>query len=155
MTLLPAARLASTMARPRPRELPVTNHTCDIFPPIVQHRQCGCRLVSKQAAVASVVFVDVQTMLLDNLGCSSQCCCDGRIANVWQRLDENLLDFFQCEAVVEPGPHVNGEFMGLTHGNHDGHRNQAAGASVQTGTSPDICKGLVKRVGSDRGTEGV
>jgi hypothetical protein len=40
-------------------------------------------LVSKQAAVASVVFVDVQTMLLDNLGRSSQCCCDGRIANVW------------------------------------------------------------------------
>jgi hypothetical protein len=45
----------------------------------------------KQAAVASVVFVDVQTMLLDNLVSSSQCCCDGRIANVWQRLDENYL----------------------------------------------------------------
>src|SRR6202044_3352418 len=57
--------------------------------------QCGCRLVSKQAAVASVVFVDVQATLLDNLGSSSQCCCDGRIANVWQRLDENFLDFFQ------------------------------------------------------------
>jgi anaerobic selenocysteine-containing dehydrogenase len=82
-----------------------------------------CRLVSKQAAVASVVFVDVQTMLLDNLGSSSQCCCDGGIANVWQRLDENFLDFIQCEAVIEPGPHVDGEFMRLTHGNHDGHRN--------------------------------
>jgi PAS domain S-box-containing protein len=34
MTLLPAARLASTMARPRPREPPVTNHTCDIVPPV-------------------------------------------------------------------------------------------------------------------------
>ena len=45
--------------------------------------------------------------------------------------------------------------MGLTHGNHDGHRNQAAGAPVQTGTSPDIRKDLVDRVGSDRGTEGV
>ena len=111
--------------------------------------------MSKQAAVASVVFVDVQTTLLDNLGSSSQCCCDGRIANVWQRLDENFLDFFQCEAVIEPGPHVDGEFMGLTHGNHDGHRNQAAGAPVQTGTSPDIRKDLVDRVGSDRGTEGV
>src|SRR5579862_5574722 len=85
--------------------------------------QCGCRLVSKQAAVASVVFVDVQTTLFDNLGSSSQCCCDGRIANVWQRLDENFLDFFQCEAVIEPGPHVDGEFVGLTHGNHDRHRN--------------------------------
>jgi hypothetical protein len=28
-------------------------------------------------------------------------------------------DFFQCEAVIEPGPDVDGEFMGLTHGNHD------------------------------------
>src|ERR1700688_933028 len=91
--------------------------------PVTTEKQCECRLVSKQAAVASVVFVDVQTMLLDNLGSSSQCCCDGRIANVWQRLDENFLDFFQCEAVIEPGPHVDGEFMGLTHGNHDGHRN--------------------------------
>src|SRR5580692_11518757 len=32
-TLLPAARPASTIARPRPRELPVTNHTCAIYPP--------------------------------------------------------------------------------------------------------------------------
>ena len=61
-------------------------------------------LVSKQAAVACVVFVDVQTTLLDNLGSSSQCCCDGRIAYVWQRLDENFLNFFQCEAVIEPDP---------------------------------------------------
>src|SRR5271156_994877 len=90
---------------------------------VMSHRQCGRRLVSKQAAVASVVFVDVQATLLDHLGGSSQCCCDGRIANVWQRLDENFLDFFQCKAVVKPGPHVDGEFMGLTHGNHDGHRN--------------------------------
>src|SRR5690349_24054340 len=29
-TLLPAKRPASTIARPRPRELPVTNHTCAI-----------------------------------------------------------------------------------------------------------------------------
>jgi hypothetical protein len=50
---------------------------------------------------------------------------------------------------------VDGEFMGLTHGNHDGHRNEAAGAPVQTGTSSDIRKDLVDRVGSDRGTEGV
>src|SRR5580698_4336727 len=112
-------------------------------------------LVSKQAAVASVVFVAVQTMLLDHLGSSNQCCCDGRIANVWQRLDENFLDFFQCEAVIEPGPHVDGEFMGLTHGDHDGHRNQAARAPVQTGTSPDIRKDVVDCVGGDRGTEGV
>src|ERR1700683_4889387 len=33
-TLLPAARPASTIARPRPRELPVTNHTCAIYPPV-------------------------------------------------------------------------------------------------------------------------
>src|ERR1700758_853807 len=33
-TLLPAARPASTIARPRPRELPVTNHTCAIHPPV-------------------------------------------------------------------------------------------------------------------------
>src|SRR5246127_3905114 len=32
--LLPAARPASTTARPRPRELPVTNHTCAIHPPL-------------------------------------------------------------------------------------------------------------------------
>src|ERR1700752_3940447 len=32
--LLPAARPASTIARPRPRELPVTNHTCAIHPPL-------------------------------------------------------------------------------------------------------------------------
>src|SRR5580700_3021682 len=94
-------------------------------------------------------------MLLDNLGSSSECRCDGRIANVWQRLDENFFDFFQCEAVIEPGPHVDSEFMGLTHRNHDGHRNQAAGAPVEAGTSPDIRKDLVDRVGSDRGTEGV
>jgi hypothetical protein len=111
--------------------------------------------VSKQAAVASVGFVDVQTPLLDNLGSGSQRSCDGRIANIGQRLDENFLDFFQCEAVIEPGPHVDGEFMGLTHGNHDGHRNQAAGAPVQTGTIPDIRKDLIDRVGSDRGAEGI
>ena len=69
--------------------------------------------------------------------------------------DENFLDFFQCEAVIEPGSHADDEFMGLTHGNHDGHRNWAAGAPVQTGTSLDIRKDLVDRVGSDRGTEGV
>src|ERR1700733_11804066 len=33
-TLLPAARPASTIARPRPRELPVTNHTCAIHTPL-------------------------------------------------------------------------------------------------------------------------
>src|ERR1700679_1260989 len=33
-TLLLAARPASTIARPRPRELPVTNHTCAIHPPL-------------------------------------------------------------------------------------------------------------------------
>src|SRR5579864_6480687 len=33
-TLWPAARPASTIARPRPRELPVTNHTCAIHPPL-------------------------------------------------------------------------------------------------------------------------
>src|SRR5580700_7857905 len=37
-TLLPAARPASTIARPRPRELPVTNQTCAIHPPIVRNR---------------------------------------------------------------------------------------------------------------------
>src|ERR1700678_1208716 len=36
-TLLPAARPASTIARPRPRELPVTNHTCAIHPPPSSH----------------------------------------------------------------------------------------------------------------------
>src|ERR1700751_3275382 len=33
-TLFPAARPASTIARPRLRELPVTNHTCAIHPPL-------------------------------------------------------------------------------------------------------------------------
>ena len=60
--------------------------------------------MSKQAAVASVVFVGVQTTLLDNVASGSQCCCDGRIANIWQRLDENFLDFFQGKTVIEPGP---------------------------------------------------
>ena len=41
--------------------------------------------------MASIVFVDFQTTLLDNLGRSSQCCCDGRIANVWQRLESYRL----------------------------------------------------------------
>src|ERR1700746_2055391 len=36
-TLLPAASPASTIARPRPRELPVTNHTCAIHPPLSSH----------------------------------------------------------------------------------------------------------------------
>src|SRR5208283_908451 len=36
-TLLPAARPASTIARPRPRELPVTNQTCAIHPPIIRN----------------------------------------------------------------------------------------------------------------------
>src|ERR1700685_685225 len=40
-TLLPAARPASTIARPRPRELPVTNHTCAIHPPLSSHPP-GC-----------------------------------------------------------------------------------------------------------------
>jgi hypothetical protein len=111
--------------------------------------------VSKQAAVASVALVRIQTTLLDYLGCCRQCCCDSRIANVWQRLDENFLDFFQREAVIEPGPHVDGEFIRLAQGNHDRHRNQAAGAPVQTGASLDIRKDLINRVGRDRGAEGV
>src|SRR4029077_1536891 len=37
-TLFPAARPASTIARPRPRELPVTNQTCAIHPPIIRNR---------------------------------------------------------------------------------------------------------------------
>src|ERR1700682_2058470 len=36
-TLLPAARPASTSAGPTPRELPVTNHTCAIHPPLSSH----------------------------------------------------------------------------------------------------------------------
>src|SRR5580704_17419647 len=36
-TLLPAARPASIIVRPRPRELPVTNHTCAIHPPLSSH----------------------------------------------------------------------------------------------------------------------
>src|SRR5580700_9233516 len=38
-TLLPAARPASTIARPRPRELPVTNHTCAIHPPLTHRKR--------------------------------------------------------------------------------------------------------------------
>src|SRR5438105_4586421 len=37
-TLLPAARPASRIARPRSRELPVTNHICAIHPPLSSHR---------------------------------------------------------------------------------------------------------------------
>ena len=76
------------------------------------------------------------------------------ITNVWQRLDENFLDFFQREAVIEPGPHVDGEFMGLTRGNHDRHRNQAGNACPDRDGS-GYPQSLVKRVASDRGTEGV
>src|SRR5258706_6074005 len=36
-TLLPASRLASTIARPRPRELPVTSQTCAIYSPVSRH----------------------------------------------------------------------------------------------------------------------
>src|SRR5579864_2464334 len=53
-TLLPAERPASTIARPRPRELPVTNHTCVIHPPLSSHtpdilekllkRRIGCAM---------------------------------------------------------------------------------------------------------------
>src|SRR5271167_972188 len=45
-TLLPAARPASTIARPRPRELPVTNHTCSIHPPLSSHPQIFWRSLS-------------------------------------------------------------------------------------------------------------
>jgi hypothetical protein len=72
----------------------------------------------------------------------------------FQRLDENFLDFFQGEAVIEPGPHVDGEFMGLTHGDHDIETRLRERLS-RPGTSPDIRKDLVDRVGSDRGPEGV
>ncbi len=37
-TLLSAAMPASTIARPSPRELPVTNQTCEIHPPIIRNR---------------------------------------------------------------------------------------------------------------------
>src|ERR1700688_1345635 len=40
-TLLPAARPASTIARPRPRELPVTNHTCAIRPSLWSPQYSG------------------------------------------------------------------------------------------------------------------
>src|SRR5580704_12991394 len=47
-TLLPAARPASTIARPRPRELPVTNHTCAIHPPLSSHPRIFWRSFSTQ-----------------------------------------------------------------------------------------------------------
>src|SRR5579862_1357381 len=47
-TSLPAARPASTIARPRPRELPVTNQTCAIHPPHAYRR--GSFLESRDLA---------------------------------------------------------------------------------------------------------
>src|SRR5205807_7108543 len=46
-TLLPAARPASTIARPRPRELPVTNHICAIHPPRSSHPPDNSREASQ------------------------------------------------------------------------------------------------------------
>jgi hypothetical protein len=56
----------------------------------------------------------VQSSFLANTWPSLTLVTWNRIANIWQRLDENFLDFFQGEAIIEPGPHVDGEFMGLT-----------------------------------------
>src|SRR4029077_12368578 len=47
-TLLPAARPASTIARPRPRELPVTNHTCAIHPPVYRSQPLGYSIEASQ-----------------------------------------------------------------------------------------------------------
>src|SRR5258708_29217231 len=47
-TLLPAARPASTIARPRPRELPVTNHTCAIHPPVYRSQPLGYSVKASQ-----------------------------------------------------------------------------------------------------------
>src|SRR6201987_2984462 len=57
-TLLPAARPASTIARPRPRELPVTNHTCAIHPPLYRSQAPGYfwRSVSNSGLGAKWVY---------------------------------------------------------------------------------------------------
>src|SRR5207302_141529 len=47
-TLLPAARPASTIARPRPRELPVTSHTCAIHPPVYRSQPLGHSIEASQ-----------------------------------------------------------------------------------------------------------
>src|SRR5580658_5279885 len=47
-TLLPAARPASTIARPRPRELPVTNQTCAIQP---SYSHLGVRVTSRRLLI--------------------------------------------------------------------------------------------------------
>src|ERR1700740_3270952 len=52
-TLLPAARPASTIARPRPRELPVTNHTCAIHPPLSNHPRIFWKSFSNFGNVSS------------------------------------------------------------------------------------------------------
>src|SRR6266481_4493341 len=55
-TLLPAARPASTIARPRPRELPVTNQTCAIHPPIIRNRfpcRRGREIIARHCLPAS------------------------------------------------------------------------------------------------------
>jgi hypothetical protein len=59
------------------------------------------RLVSKQAAVASIVFVHVQTTLLNNLGSSNQCCCDGSVA----KIDRVLKSSSRCQNIVESISH--------------------------------------------------
>src|SRR5580704_3948562 len=55
-TLLPAARPASTIARPRPRELPVTNHTCAIHPPLSSHPRIFWRSFSNSGLDAQWVY---------------------------------------------------------------------------------------------------
>src|SRR5579859_4279151 len=47
-TLLPAARPSSTIARPRPRELPVTNNTCAIHPPVYRSQPLGYSIEASQ-----------------------------------------------------------------------------------------------------------
>src|SRR6202790_2069354 len=99
-TLLPAARPASTIARPRPRELPVTNHTCAIHPPLSSHPsdilekllklRIGCAmgirkdlLVTEEIAESSrqylVPFAFMRTDWNDR---SQSLCCSGRMLTI-------------------------------------------------------------------------
>src|SRR3984957_6356749 len=55
-TLLPAGEPASTIARPRPRELPVTNHTCAIQPPLSSHPRIFWRSFSNSGLDAQRVY---------------------------------------------------------------------------------------------------
>ena len=86
--------------------------------------------------MAAIGGIFIKSLLLDDFPGCSEGRRDSGESHIGQRLNQDLFDFFEVEAIVEGDIHVDRELIGLPQSDHDGHRHQTARFSVQPGPGP-------------------